>query len=370
MARTTLMPHSDRTNIWRTQIGLGIGRERLLHVRQTVSNYLALRSCEGERFWNAILPENRAYESRKTYLDLMSWLFDEHRVLDWQQQRDLEAGIRLHDIGYARSAGADHPEQGYEVLRDPEIQKELGLSSIYDMDTVLNMVKYHGLFSDVGFLYRPDMISSFNFPTRISLAVMGALDSTAKPLKEGGFHSMLFSRLLRRYQKLLENPSITFEEKLQQLFGPMNYVWLEDTHAEALTAGIEEEGLKGESGFEALAGRTYFRCWPLLKDLITPQIEFASSFYTPVDPSHIPHLVSFLMVMARLLGKAAPQNDVMVDTAFNYFDFSLRPSYLASLRKDLSDPASELGQIDDCTFGFGNQKISFLGDQILLDHSR
>ena len=133
---------------------------------------------------------------------------------------------------------------------------------MYDMDTVLNVVKYHGLFSDVGFLYRPDMISSFDLPTRISLAVMGALDSTAKPLREGGFHSMLFSRLLRRYQKLLKNPSITFEEKLQQLFGPMNYVWLEDTHAEALTARIEEEGLKGESGFEALAGRTYFRCWP------------------------------------------------------------------------------------------------------------
>ena len=366
MAITTLIPYGQRANIWRVQADLGIDPKRLLHVRQTVDNYLSLQRGEKVHFWNAILPENRAFENRRAYLDLMSWIVDQHGSLGEEQQRDLEAGIRLHDIGYARSPGGDHPQRGYELLHDKEILKMLDLPSCYDYGTISAVAGYHGLFSDVGYLYKPDLISSFSPPQQISIAIMSALDSTAKPLKEGGFHSMLFSHLLHRYQKLLTDPSLTAEERIQQLLGPMNYVWLEDSDAQEVNARVKEEGLKEMKGFNILISQTIFHCWPLLKDLITPTVEFAASFYTPVEPAHISHLVAFLRVMSQVLESADPEGDVIVETGFNYFDFASRPPYLAALRKDLTDPEARLERTGEGTFVFGRQEIRTGSGKIIL----
>ena len=251
-----------------------------------------------------------------------------------------EAGVMLHDIGYAKSAGADHSEKGYEMLNDPAIQDTLALTSTNDFDTISMMARYHGFFSDIGYLYPPKEAFKLPLSHQICLAVMNALDSTARPFGKNAFHSMLFSRVLKRLNRFVSDGNFTIppEDRLRQLFGPLNYVWLDENDKNKLVESLELSGLIGKYGFHLLLEKAYFHCWGLVKDIITPQISFAEDYYTEIKDEYIPHLTCFLAVVSNILKELDPQRDVIVDTdpRLNYNNFANRDPYLNYLRNDLS----------------------------------
>jgi len=353
MTSVSLLTHGERTRINTVQKNLGIQPNRLAHVRQVIDNFFKLCREKKGAFYNAITPENRRFEDRQAYLERIQWLCDSLKDLNINQRTSLEAGIRLHDIGCTLTSGGDHPEQGYKLLQGKsgnQIFRKLRLSSTTDFEWISSIVRYHGLFTDIGFLYPPEIINKFSLAERKALVIMSGLDSTAKPFDKG-FHSMLFSRLLTRYRRFLEEGGyLGPEEKLQQLFGPINYVWLKDDDLTILGKAIDTEGLKGERGFNLILGQTYFWCWPLLKDLVTPDISFSTTYFTPFKSDYASHFARFLLLIAQLIEKLEPSSEIIVDTAFNYYNFENRPPFLSILREIFESTKTQIKQVGKTQF--------------------
>lgn len=273
-----------------------------------------------------------------------------------------EAGILLHDIGYARSLGASHAEEGMRMLQDPAIQADLALDPSRDFNIISKMAGNHGIFSDIGSFYSPDSVLEFPLSTKIALAVINALDSTAKPLGSNGFHSMLFSRVIDRLKWFIEGGNFTISphEKLRQLFGPINYVYLNDEDKAVLDEAVEKSGLAGSRGFNFLLEKALFNCWGLVKDIITPKITFARDYYTTIKDAnnqyiYLPHLIAFFSIISEILDRVNNENPltgdyitdvndkkplaghcfIETDPALNYDDFNSRAAYLSYLRNDL-----------------------------------
>lgn len=364
MKTTSLLTYGERRRIYQVQRKLGIKPDRLAHVRQTAVNFQKMRQGKKGAFWAAMLPENRRYEDRRTYLTQIEWLIGSLNILDQEQMCSLEAGVRLHDIGYANSSGGDHPEAGYQILtKGDEIWSQLSLSPPAGRAMISQIIKYHGLFVDIGYLFPPEIIASFSPEEKTYLMIMNALDNTAK-VKAGGFHSMVFSRMLKRFKDFTAGEGLfPPEERIQQLFGPMHFTWLTEKDLTVLDKSLEAEGIKQTRGFDLLMAKTYFHCWPLLKDLITPDICFSTSYYTPLNPDYAPHFARFLSVLAQVIEQLNPSSDIFIDTAFNYFDFKNRPPFLCRLRENLMSGNLDVVQDDEVNFHCHDLRLKVTGDQ-------
>ena len=345
MKTTSLLSYGERRRIYRTQADLGIPANRLAHVRQVGTNHLKLAQGKNGAFYAALLPENRQYEDRKPYLQRINWLQQYLAALDHGAQTALEAGVRLHDIGYAVDSGGSHPEAGYQMLQGEsglKLWAQLSLSSSTDREMISQIVRHHGIFTDIGFLYQSEALKTFDQREQIVLMLMSALDSTAKP-KGNKFHSMLFSRQLIRYQHFLEDGAVlTGADKIQQLFGPINFCWLTEGNQTLLDKALDKDGTKDQNGFAVVLDRTYFHCWPLLKDLVTPEVSFAATYHTPFNPAYASHFARFLTVISQVVERFADSPTIIIDTDFNYYDFEARPPFLSRLRKALTSPDAEL----------------------------
>lgn len=196
------------------------------------------------------------------------------------------------------------------------------------------------------------------------LIVMNALDSTAKsyldrtaePYKER-FHNMLFSRILEQYQKLISGQVLSLERRFQSLFGPINYCWLEDNDLTFFDKQIGIIGLRNAPGFNTLMESTFFLCWPLLKDLITPEIKDASTFFTPMKEEYAVDLARFLYVIAMVVEKIKAPSRIVVDAQIDYFTKDNRPPLLNRIRNSLANANLDLLPSGDNTFQL--QSMSF-----------
>jgi hypothetical protein len=355
---------AERRRVWHIQKKIGISAERLAHVKQTVEFLGKLRRGDLGSFYSAMLPENRRYEDRSAYLSRIRWVRERDLSLSSAERTDLEAGLRLHDIGYATGAAGDHPEQGYLLLhKNAELWSKLRLTSVNSRAQVEFIVRYHGFFTDIGFLYPAELMKAFSGAEKAALVVINSLDSCAKPIKEK-FHNMLFSRLLDRYVRFLEQgTALTEQERLQQLFGPCNYVWLEDRDLTALDKLIDAQKLRSEPGFKALIERGYFICWPLVKDLVTPEIAINNAYFTPVKDEYLPQLVNLLALLSRIAERAPAAEKVWIDTDFSYSDISARQPKIDRLRSDLAKPRTELVEAADGFFLYGDDITLRLNEQ-------
>lgn len=330
MRSTSLLSYGERRRINLVQQRLGISPARMAHISQTNANWLKLLRGEKKSFWQMMLPENRRFEDRKTYLSHIEWLVDTKGSLSLEDQRNLEIGIRLHDIGYAVTNGGDHPQKGEVLLRDDIICSSLGLFSPNNRKLISSIVGYHGFFTDIGFLFPADKIKQFDSEEIKSLAIMCALDSTSKPFGSR-FHNMLFSRILER----IISPDISTEDRIRQLFGPPNVVWLEENDFSTFHKLLEKTGTLSEPGFETILNNTYFLCWPVLKDLVTPEvIPYNHKIFIDFDPECASDLARFLFVVSRVIDKLAPSERIEVNTGFDYFKGN-RPLFLERLRRNL-----------------------------------
>ena len=350
--------HAEQQRIWQVQLDIGISPSRLAHVRKTVEFLGKLRRGKVGAFYCALLPENRRYEDRKAYLSRINWVQEKFQALDATARGNLDAGMRLHDIGYAVTPGGNHPEEGYLLLRrDAAIWAKLGLPPSINKATIELITKYHGFFTDIGFLYPAELTSIFSPDQKAMLAVVSALDSTAKPIGDK-FHSILFSRLLERYSRFSEEGAkLDRTDRLRQLFGPCNYVWLETKDLTALDKAIAVSGLDKMAGFAKLVDEAYFWCWPLIKDLVAERVEISGSYYVPVNQEYLPQLVNLLVLLAGVVEKTGGAKKLVVDTEFNYVPLASRPLILEKLRTDLGRVDQRLTEIKPDTFVSGENLV-------------
>lgn len=361
MAATSLLSYGEKTRILQLHRQLGISAPRINHIRQVTTSYLEMRRGNSGYIYRALSPDNRKFEDKSNYAGLIGWLFDTHNTITPENQANLEAGIRLHDIGYAGRSDQNHEEVGGEMLQDGMIFNVLRLSPSLDTDIIRTLVRYHGLYSDVGFLYKPETARSLDPQTQQSLYIMSAVDTTAKPLSNGKFHSMLFSRMLERYMEFQEKGvTVSAQSRLRQLFGPINYVWLDDKGMDKLnnTAGCQE--LKERAGFRIMVERTFVNCWPLFKDLTTPEISFATSYYTETNPAFFPDLLKLLSALSDIIEAIDTGKDflIMTDQSADYRDFNKRPPFLSAIRASLAEQDPKITQTEKDVYSQGNIRFT------------
>jgi hypothetical protein len=345
--------------IYEHQKALNLGEARLAHVKKVAGNFMLFKSGKLEKIFNAMLPHNRCFEDRAEYLGLLSEL---HRLFSGTKEggrAPFEAGLRLHDIGYAIGNAGDHPEKGYEILSREDGKKifdKINISDPAQRAFVSTMVRYHGLLTDIGFLYPIEILKSFSFEEKVLLAVASGMDATAKPY-EKGFHSMLFSRLLKRYFRFLnESTPLSPEEKLQQLFGPINYAWLKNEDAATLSQAV---ALRRSRAHDEVMQNVYFHCWSLLKDLITPTVQFAATFYTPFSAHNASDFAKFLFVIGRTIELSGLAPRYTVDTSIKYLGLKSeeKQPIIDRIRGDLRSDIQDVEQIDERTFAYGGLRL-------------
>lgn len=320
---------------------VGINADRLGHIAGVVKAAVKIGERDFDYFWQLMIPANRQFESADVYRRNLNWVFDIYARLNPAARIDLEAGAHLHDLGYALASGADHNEAGTKVVADlwPEVTQILpGLS----LDRMIKIIRYHGLLNDVGYQFLPSELKRFSQEELDILALIGVMDNVAKPWanpqSETEYRSMLFSRIVARFQQLLTDPdNFDLNARLQSVFGPITYVWLKDSDHELLKQAVEKSGLPRQPGYKTIMNKTLVYCWPLFKDLVTPKVEFASSFYTPLEPANLASFVALLQRLSDLIEQAwagRPQpEEIIVETGTNYFPFENRTLYLAAVRR-------------------------------------
>ncbi|KAF0135147.1 MAG: hypothetical protein FD145_285 [Candidatus Saganbacteria bacterium] len=162
--RVSGLSPAECRNIYQVQGKIGVSQKRLAHVKEVTRNFLHLLKGKKLSFYLQMLPENRAFEDKKTYLDHMQWILGHLNSLSPSEIRDLEAGVRLHDIGYAGGSvgGGNHPEVGSRMLEDISLWSSLKLNPAISQDAVRLVVEYHGLFTDIGYLYPQTVTEKFS----------------------------------------------------------------------------------------------------------------------------------------------------------------------------------------------------------------
>lgn len=361
MATVSLLTCGERSRIWQLHRQLDIPAPRLAHIRQVTTNYMEMRRGSLGRFYRILSPENRKFEDKKAYDEKIGWLFDTHNRITPENQANLEAGIRLHDIGYGGRSDKDHEEVGGEMLQDGRIFKKLRLSAALSEERIKTIVRFHGLYTDIGFLYKPETVAAIDPQAQLSLYITSAVDSTAKPLSNGRFHSMLFSRLIERYMEFdRKGVTVSVQNRLRQLFGPINYVWLDDKGMDGLdnTEGCRE--LKARTGFRMMVERSFVNCWPLFKDLVTPEISFATDYYTRTNPMLFPDLLNLLSALSDIMEERDSGKDflIMTDPSINYRDFANRPAVVSAVRRSFADRNASLSQNEEDIYSFGEIRFS------------
>jgi len=360
MATASLLTRGERSRIWQLHRQLDIPAPRLAHIRQAVTNYLEMRRGNSGHFYRILSPENRGFEDKKDYTEKIAWLFDTHNEITPENQANLEAGIRLHDIGYGGRSDKDHEEVGGEMLQDGSIFKKLRLSPALTEERIKTIVRFHGLYTDIGFLYKPETVAAIDPQAQQSLYIMSAIDSTAKPLSNGRFHSMLFSRLIERYMEFnRKGVTVSAQSKLQQLFGPINYVWLDDEGMNRLnnTEGCQE--IKAREGFRMMVERSFVNCWPFFKDLVTPEISFATDYYTRTNPKFFPDLLKLLSALSDIMEERDSGKDflIMTDPSINYRDFANRPAVVSAARRSFAGKDASLSKDRAGVYSLGEIKF-------------
>lgn len=333
---------------------VGIGEDRLRHIAGVVEATVKIGQGDFTYSWGRLIPANRECESMADYRQKMDWVFDVYDGLDQNARIDLEAGALLHDLGYARAVGAEHNEEGVKVLAEvwPETERILrGLSQ----DRMNKMIRYHGLLNDVGYQFLPGELKRFTKEELDLLALLGIADNMAKPWtnpqSDVEYRSMLFARTIARFQQLLTAPDkFDMRERLRSVFGPITYVWLKDDDYRLLLKEIEASGLPKRDGYHIIMNNVLMYCWPLFKDLITPRVEFATSFYTPLEPKNLAAFIELLHRLSDQLERSWDDGEqpaeIIVGTETDYFPFGSRDRYLAAVRRGdyelISQPPARL----------------------------
>ena len=338
-----LSPSQVRT-LYNLQVGLGVNTYRMAHIRSVRRNFLDFAGGGSKCLFNRLSDDNRQFEDKIDYTGKIKWFRDKYDTLPKTMKADLETAVTLHDIGYGQGIGSTHALEGYQLLGGAQgemIWERASLIGLADRENVRSMVKDHALLTDIGLLHPSKAIEGFSHDEMAQLAVLCMSDALGNVRTDYSTHNMLFSRQMDRYKWLLETRQEPgADEKIRGLFGPIPYVWLNDEDFSLLRQYIRSVGLPETPGFKALTGRIYFTCWPMLKDMVTPEIEMRpASYYTPLDERNLPGFSRFLYMISRTLEQLEPTDVYTVTTAPDYFTFrnaEERLAMLSPLRRSLA----------------------------------
>lgn len=341
----SLLHKQEIHNIYGLYEKLGISEARIAHVRHAAGNFGNLRTGNIDPFHSSLYPGFVPFEIKEEYLDLIQWAGSLMAGLSLDLQRTLEAGAHLHDIGYGISSGGDHPEAGYLLLRgetipegfslETEVWDLLNFTSIIDRTLAEKIVRYHELYSNIGYLFPVEILRNLTSDEKTCLLIMNLLDSTAFPTHDG-FRSKLSSRLIKWVKGLFESERYDIAQRYRHLFGPTDYIWLNDKDSEKLGKLIDAE-VKGRDGFGLILEKARFLCWPLLKDMVTPDIVLTPEYYTSVNEQYLRAFVKFLIVISQVAEKLEDANEIFIDVHPNYFPkIEYRKQALAILRESLT----------------------------------
>lgn len=323
----------------------GVAKKRMAHINQVTDNLLRLKAGNTQFFYDAMLPEDRVFEDEAGYKKSVEKLHTLLAGLPGKAERLLEIGTRLHDIGYSMSDMPDHCLYGAEIMEAAGTAKKIGLSDTEDIGFVSDIIRYHGLFTDIGLSFRPETLTGISDTRKRGLAIITFLDSTAKQ-NEKDFYSIAYSRLIDRIFQILGGDIKSLKnERIRQVFGPISYCWLNDRDYSEVLACLKGEGVTESKGFKELEERGLFDCWPIFTDILSEGAEFTNSCYIPLGPGMVPVFASFLKALSQVASETEGRGDIKVATRLNSFDSNKRRPLIEEVIESSGSPIKTEGDI-------------------------